>query len=307
MASLRTILDPGERILHRGSVLRTSWPALLWVVAIILFLSVMLIVLLADGTGPGLLAAVSVVALLDLILIAALGLFVGPWIGLGETCLVTDRRILAKRGLFRPTVEKLALADVEDAAFEGTMLHIKGSGQTLEVQAPRNGLGADVLARILPRWFPDPGRPAAPLGKVLEPGEIVLFRWPSPWFNRVLWALFFGLVGLFLWNGYGSVLKNDWSGVLSASFVIFMLLSALPDIRTDWQSVVTDRRLLQWFDWNATRHLDIPLADIEADWRSRFAEKLAATWRGHDLDIPARNDHAERILAAINAAKGAAA
>ncbi len=306
MAKLEKILEPGERVLHRGSVLHTSWPAFLWVAAVILFLSVLLIALFTDGTGPGLLAVVSVVVLLDLILITAFGLSVGPWIGLGETCLVTDRRFLAKRGLFHPTVDEMALAGIEEAAFEGTMLHIKGRGRRFELQAPRNGLGAEVLARVLPRWFPDPGRPAARLGNVLEPGETVIFRWPSPWFNRLLWALSFGLVGLFLWSGYGSVLKNDWSGVLSASFFIFVMLSVLPDIRADWHSVVTDRRLLQRFDWDATRYLDIPLADIEADWRSRFAEKLTASWRGQDLDIPATKDAAERVLAAIEAAKGAA-
>jgi hypothetical protein len=306
MSGIADMLAPGERVVHRGSVLHTSWPALLWVAAIILLLSVLLIALLTDGTGPGLLAAGSVMALLDLVLIAALVLGVGPWIGLGETCLATDRRIRFKRGLFRPTVDEMALADVEDAAFAGSMLKITGAGRTLELQAHRNGLGAKILARILPQWFPDPGRPTARLGNVLEPGETVIFRWPSPWFNRVLWALSFGVVGFLLWSGYGSYLRDDWSGVLTMSFFVFLMLSVLPDIRADWQSVATDRRLLQRIDWDATRYQDIPLAEIEADWRSRFGEKLAASWRGQDLDIPARNHAAARVVEAIRAAKGAA-
>ncbi len=309
MAKLSTILEPGERILHRGSALRKLWSPILWLVACCGFLSANLLAGYWESIAsrPLMLLYAVAVGFIPFGVGAAAVVAAGRIFGLGEACLVTDRRIVAKRGLFRSTVDQMALADIEDAGFEGSMLYIRGGGRTLELQAYRNGLGAAVLARILPQWFPDAGRPMARLGKVLQPGETVLFRFPSPWFNRALCALFLGAAGFFLWSGYGSYLRDDGSGVLIMSFFVFLMLSVLPDIRADWRSVVTDRRLLQRFGWDATRYQDIPLADIEADWRSRFAEKLAASWRGQDLDIPASKDAAARVLAAINAAKGAPA
>jgi hypothetical protein len=252
---------------------------------------------LAFALGLGLLPAVIVLTVAE------------PLIGLGEACIVTDRRILFKRGLFRPEIATIPLSDIDHVDFNGAALQFGGSGRTLDILAVRNGLTAPVLARILPGWFPDAGRPMASANHILETGERLIFRWPSPWFGRILRGGMLGMAGFFAWTAYGDVIDGDSSGVWMSGFFTVLALSQVidrPAGRYGWSCLVTDRRLLQHFDWDASRYEEIPLAEIEADWRSQFADKLAATHNGRNLDIPAKGKDAERVLAAIQAAKGEA-
>lgn len=297
-------LEPGETVLHRGSTLSKLWPVFLLLAVLTLFLWV---TMLADfiediPVHPLILPFLLFTGLIPAAVVLA---FAGPKFGLGEACVITDRRIMFKRGLFRPRIDEMPLADIEDAESGGSSLFIRGGGRTLEMQAYRNGLTTEVMARILPRWFPDAGKPAVRLGRILQPGERLIFRYPSPWFNRVLRGLMLCLILLFLWDGYEVLVDGNWRGVLRQVFWIFLMLSALPRVKNDWSSAVTDRRLLQHFDWDHSRYEEIPLAEIEAEWRSRFAEKLAARHNGRNLDVPAKGKNAERVLAAIEAAKGA--
>lgn len=308
MARLKNMLEPGETMLHRGSALRSVLSTLSAPVA---FLPVFLATLFVDSVEEIVAAPVTALPIIGLALLPSVVLIVvmGPMLGLGEACIITGRRILVKRGLFRPRIDEMALADIEVVEIGGSALFIRGGGRTLAIQAHRNGLTAEVMARALPRWFPDAGKPIVKLGRILQPGERLIFRYPSPWFGRVLQGLMLCLALFFLWGGYGELIDGDWRGVLIQTMLaaIMLWLAYAPSGgRHGWYSAVTDRRLLQYFDWDHSRYEEIPLAEIEAEWRSQFGEKLAARHRGENLDVPAKGKDAERVLAAIEAAKGAA-
>jgi len=308
MARLDDMLEPGEIVLHRGSSWRALLPAFFWLAAISVWLPGGLLLMTMDD-GP--------LRLVDLAFSFGIGLLpaaivltvAGPFIGLGEACIVTDQRILCKKGLFRARISEMALSDIDRVDFGGALLRLGGAGRTLDIPAVRNGLTASVMAQILPRWVPDAGRPMVSVGRILEPGERLIFRWPSPWFDRILRSGMLCMAGGFAWMVYGNGIDGDWSAVWMNGFFTVLALSLVidrPTGRHDWSYLITDLRLLRNFDWDHSRYEEIPLAEIEAEYRSQFAEKLAATHNGRELDIPAKGRDAEQILAAIEAAKGAA-
>lgn len=308
MAKLKDMLEPGEKVLHRGNLWRALLPVLFWLAAISVALvaGVVLMFLEDIPEHPIILTFAVGVGLLPAAIVLGMA---GPFIGLGEACVFTDRRILFKQGLFRPRIAEMTLSGIDRAEFGGALLRLGGAGRTLDIPAVRNGLTAPVLARILPRWVPDAGKPMARPGHILQPGERLIFRYPSPWFNRVLRGLMLCMAGFFAWTGYGDLIDGDWSGAWNGAFYIVIMLSLVTNGATGrhgWYCIVTNRRLLQHFDWDPSRYEEIPLAEIDAEWRSRFADKLTARHNGRDLDIPAEDKDAERVLAAIEAAKGGA-
>ena len=73
-----------------------------------------------------------------------------------------------------------------------------------------------------------------------------------------------------------------------------------------WGTVVTDRRLLRTLPHDTARYEEFPLASVETVPPAIFGDRLFVRLRGEDVQLPAKGETADRIRAAIEAAKGAA-
>lgn len=298
-------LEPGETVLHRGGAVFAFWRIAAWLAAFfgLLVFALYLDELKAGGFDP--LAFLPPFLLAALAPLTALAFILAVLSGFGEGCWVTDRRIVVRRGMLDRRRSEFRFTDVEHAAIRNERLKLSGAGRNLELRLRRHQLNAGLLSCILPRWFPEAGRPMARLGRILEPGERVVYRYPPAWAGRVLPALAYAAILFLAWDLWGNLAGGDGSGLvfsLTGIYLMLTLVAAPPAGRQGWWVAVTDRRLLRRIDWDWTRYEAIPLGEIEAGWRTRFAERLAARHAGEDLDIPARGRAAARVLAAIEGA-----
>jgi hypothetical protein len=305
MTRLRPQLEPGETLLHRGGAVFALWRVLAWLAAFfgLLVFALYLDDLKASGFDP--LAFLPPFLLAALAPLTALAFILAVVSGFGEGCTVTDRRVLVRRGLFDRRRTEFRFAEIEHAAVRNERLKLSGGGRRLELRLRRHQLNAGLLSRILPRWFPEAGRPMARLGRILEPGERVVFRYPPAWTGRVLPVIAGAAILVLAWDLWGNLAGGEGSGLvfsLTGIYLMLAVLAAPPAGRQGWWIVVTDRRLLRRIDWDWTRYEEIPLAEIEAGWRTRFAQRLAASHEGEELDIPVRGKAAARVLAVIEGA-----
>ena len=309
MIGFRKHLEPGETLLHRGGAVFAFWRIFAWLAAFagLFIFALNLDFLQQAGYDP--MAFLPPFLMAALAPLTALAFVLAVLSGIGEGCTVTDRRILMRHGLLSRRGTEFRFADVAHAAIRNGVLKLANEGQSLHLRLRRHQLNAGLLSQILPRWFPAAGEPVARLGRILEPGETVVFRYPPAWANRWLPAVA-GIVILFLaWDLWGNLSGGEGSGLvfsLTGIYLMLTLVAAPPAGREGWWTVVTDRRMLQRIDWDWTRYEVIPLSEIEARLRTRFARKLAARHAGEDLDIPARGKAAARVLAAIEGAAAGA-
>lgn len=308
MASLKDMLEPGETVLHEASSLKNFARLPVGTAGFMVAITALLVIDFNEHTLFQMLEILGLVMLGAVLLLGVVSIPMTLMLAPFEACIVTDRRILFRPSLRRPEISEITLSEIEDVGFRGNELRIAAPGQVVTLQPDRLGIGAVLLTRILPKWFPEGGKPVDRPGRLLNPGERIVFHFPPRYLGWVGKISAICFAGLFLSIGYSDFVERDWAGILSTIVLAAMILwhwYPARDDRHGWYSLVTNRRLLQHFDWDHSRYEEIPLAEIEAEWRSQFAEKLAARHNGRDLDIPAKGKDAERVLAAIEAAKEA--
>jgi hypothetical protein len=225
-----------------------------------------------------------------------------------EPWTVTDRRVIARRGLWRPEYRQIRLAAIDGAEWNGGQLILQAGGERLTIQGA--AIPAELLARLLPRWFPDAGQPMARLRRILQPGEKVLFRdgavFPS-------WAMlfFFLLAAAIVLPGFiEDLAAGEWGKALIwLVFPVIMLSTwtANPLRDKGWRTAVTNRRLLVRMERDDSRYEEFPLADLEDEHPGSPTEILTLRHGERIFSIhPGSAKKGKRILDAIKNAKGEA-
>ncbi|MDH5558270.1 MAG: hypothetical protein OEZ03_13015 [Alphaproteobacteria bacterium] len=225
-----------------------------------------------------------------------------------ERWTVTDRRIIARRGLWRPEYRQIRLAAIDGAEWSSGQLVLRAGEDRLTILGA--AIPAELLARLLPRWFPDAGQPMARLGRILQPGEKVLFR-DGAVLSSWTMLFFFLLAAAIVLPGFiEDLAAGEWGKALIwLVFPAFMLSTwtTNPLRGKGWQTAVTDRRLLVRMERDDSRYEEFPLAELEDEHPGSPTEIL--TLRHGERIFPIHPGSAKKgkhILDAIRNAKGEA-
>ncbi|MDH5750310.1 MAG: hypothetical protein OEY85_13450, partial [Rhodospirillales bacterium] len=211
---------------------------------------------------------------------------------------ITDCRIISLDGLLRRSRQEIPLSAIEDAKYEDAKLTLSGRGKVVQIRAKQ--IPADVLCSALTEWFPSAGQPVQRLGHILDADETVLFRQPSRWD----YAYPAAALSLFIWLAMG---QQDWAPRGNLTLAILLVVAGL--LFRDayrWTVAITDRRLLRRLSYDPSRYEAFPMSEVEAVPPSPFGDRLFVKLHGYELQLPAKGKDAERLRAAIEAAKGAA-
>lgn len=243
-----------------------------------------------------------------LMAVAFAALLLVPALSIRDIWTITDRRFIVKRGLLRPEFRQMRLDEIEQAGYDGGELALTGSGQTLYISG--ESISATLLARLLPRWLSDPGQPMTRLGRILQPGEAVVFRYPSAFFFWGMRAVFVAAALATFWFAIGALAAGEWSDAITQLFLVTIFLSILVDgpfAGKGWQTVVTNRRLLESMDRDPGRYEDIALAELEIENPGGPGEIFTLRHGEREIPILTESAKAEKcILAAIARASGRA-
>lgn len=234
-------------------------------------------------------------------------------LGLGLTCLVglvtrwliavTDRRVLFRHGFMRRSLEDMPRDLVEFITLNGAALEVHGGGRTIPLAL--HPLLADRIARLLDADYAARGRYCGPFERVIETDERILVKvggglLVAMWIIMLSLLLFPTLV-MFRINVFGALLSGAF---FFAMFAFSMTMLANADKR--W--IVTDRRVLAIVGLLKRRVEAVPL---NSDTETTLDETALTIRSGEQtLTLPLANDPdkrkaARKILAAIEAAKGA--
>ncbi len=87
---------------------------------------------------------------------------------------ITDRRVVARRGALRRTVEAVRRERVDRTALDGDDLLVHGEGRTMRLDL--SGVRDAALQAALGGKAPPAGHKAAALGRIMEQGESLVWR-----------------------------------------------------------------------------------------------------------------------------------
>ncbi len=221
--------------------------------------------------------------------------------------LITGRRIVTLQGVFRRRIEDIRRDWIEETDFDGATLTVKGGGRSLDI--PLGEVSADELSRVLGRWFPWRGAPAAPAKALLRNGETLLLRRPR------IWAKVAGFVGAllvlvagtgYLWFRLGE--ERGLAALTPLFLAMISMVAVLPQTLREsaWSLLVTDRRVLLRRRHDRSRHDELSLGeidDIEAHTKIRPRVTLRGQGRRFEFPVAGSAKGVERIRDAIAAAK----
>ena len=169
-------LEPGEAIILRNPALRDPWGVVLLATSVMAFMT---LILQSDhvqtNPPPGL---------------SSIWLFLGGIFGLtvGTVFLsratkagwaITDRRVLAWRGVLRKEVMELRRHEIDETALNADDLMVRGVGGRLWLNL--KGIRDDALQSALGDIAPPAGLKTASLNRILEQGETVIWRHRAFW------------------------------------------------------------------------------------------------------------------------------
>lgn len=300
LARLEETLEPGETMVYRSAMSSLFWVASgLWTFVVVgLFTDFLYRFPLLEHPDELFWLAGITLLILGAGIAVALGLTMFSF----PAWAITEKRIIVLGGLLRRRREEMPLEAIEDAKYEAGKLILDGDGRTVTIPAKR--IPAEILTRSLGRWFPTSGHRPWRLGRDLQPGETVLFRAPSRWEYAYPACMLTVLVAWVLGEYVGMPSWTPHSLVIPSLLLTFTALLVRDAYRSNL--VVTNRRLLRRLDYDSSRYDELPLSEVEAMPQSPFADRLFVKIRGNEIQLPAKGKDAERIRAAIQAAKGAA-
>jgi hypothetical protein len=199
------------------------------------------------------------------LMIVAAGVLIIAVLRSQKQWMITGRRIVTVEGVFRRRVQDIRRDWIEETAFDGATLTVRGGGHSLDI--PLGEASADDLHRALGRWFPWRGAPAAPAGALLRADETLLLRRPRKWataagFAVPLLILVAGAAG-YSWFGFGEA--RGRAGLAPLLLVLIPFLAVLPQMfrEAPWSLLVTDRRFLLRRRHDRGRYDELPLDAIE--------------------------------------------
>lgn len=291
MARLSEILIPGERVVVRYFPAWVLWGAALFV-ALGLFMPVEFYLkgLFDDRDGSILLYIFS-----GNVAIVLLGfLYLLPW-----RVVVTDRRLLIRKGAFGSDYTEIRRDLVEEVRFAGTTLTIRAKDHTLETSILLPF--ARRIVRTLDPALDSTGHAAVKLVELLHPGEAILYRDPSA--TSLKWTLgsmaaLSAAAPVLVW--YLTDFENGMDWFTLAMFYVGLLPTAFTWRRHyGWRAAVTDSRLLVRREHDVSRFDAIALGEIETVERDDKAKRLHISGAGRHLEIPCNNRKSAKLLAAI--------
>lgn len=225
-----------------------------------------------------------------------------------EPWTVTDRRIIARRGLWRPEYRQVRLEAIDGAEWSGGQLILAAGSERLTIQGA--AIPAELLTRLLPRWFPEAGQPMARLGRILQPDEKVLFRDGAVFPSWALWFFFLLAAAIVLPGFIEDLAAGEWGKTLTWLIFPAILLStwtANPLRGKGWETAVTNRRLLVRMERDDSRYEAFALAEMEDEHPGSPTEILTLRNGERTFSIhPGSAKTGKRILDAIRNAKGEA-
>ena len=173
-------LEPGERVLLRDPVLRDLWGAILLATNVMAFMTLFLLSDRVQEDPPSALSGIW------LFLGASFGLTVGVMIllrAVQDRWAITDRRVLAWRGVPRREVEELRRDEIDRSNLNGDDLMVRGGGRALRLNLKR--VRDDAIKAALGDLAPPAGLKAEALKRIIGEGETLAWR-HSPLWMRVL-------------------------------------------------------------------------------------------------------------------------
>lgn len=222
--------------------------------------------------------------------------------------LITGRRIVTIQGVFRRRIEEMRLDWITGSDFDGVTLTIRDENHALDV--PLGEVRAAELHRVLGRWFPWRGAPAAPAKALLRHGETLLLRRPRKWVAAAGFAapvlILGGTVAWIYFLSGGEIELRRLAPVLMSWIPLLVLLPRMLR-ESAWSLMVTDRRVLLRRRHDHGRYDALALDEIEDNEVSaRDTGRVTLRGQGRTFEIPAGSTKAaERIREAIETAKGA--
>lgn len=292
--------EPGERVLLRDTALRD--PLLLYILALA---GVFVFRPDLDSLGAEAVLRVLVVVAVPCGLYLGMAVLISRALKAGWA--ITDRRVVAWRGVLRKKVEAARRDEIDGTALDGDdlLVHIADRTMRLDLKGIRDGTLQDALGESAP----PAGLRAEALNRVLKAGETLAWRHPPLW-KRALpaaAALLLAVVLSFwagIWLGWIGTPARPIDLLRGAEGLLLLPLLVTLYRNAAWSAAVTAKRVLLRRLHDRTRYDDIPLAaieEIEAPHEGSHRVYLHANGQRYEFrprSLPA----AERMYAAIRGA-----
>lgn len=296
MAALSEILIPGERVVARYLPMGL-FRGMLVFIGTLPVLAVAMIWNRADFANGGPNWFLYIVGGMTLYLLLST-YYLGRW-----RLAVTDRRLLIREG---SGYQEIQLDLIREVRYAGLTLTVRATDRTVEtlILIPF----ARRIVRAIDPALEASGAPAVKLADLMHPDETILYRDPTTWSAKASLAFLTAVSAaapVMVWYMKGFVDGFDWL-TLGMFYAGLIPMAFQWKRHFGWKVAITGRRLLVRRHHDPDRYDEIALADILSAEPGEKGKNLLVKDATRTLAISAGKRKAAKILAAIEAAKGAA-